>query len=335
MSGEERHLTTEDALERILRHAPPRRMPPPQETEQVRRALHAEWLAVTRRRRARRFLWLASAASLALALGVLTWLSRVPGTPSVAVATIEKSIGAIYLLGERSELTKTGELSILAVGQAVVTGPASGAALSLTEGGQLRLAENTRIELVAGDTVFLESGRVYFDSKAPILSGQDSIDEAGSFVIRTDRGAVAHAGTQFVVERSGQTLIVRVREGEVEIDGDYHDLRGSAGQEIILEGRSQPVVVTIASHGDAWSWVEAATPPTRVDDPSIHQFLTWVARETGLRLRFATPDAERTAREGHLIGRIDRPPMEALRLWMTTVDLEWQVREGVIVISER
>lgn len=340
MNTEGTTLTTEnsarqDSLEQLLRQAPPRRTPPPDDVAQVRDAVHEEWLAITGRRRAkRRVAQFATAASVLVALVFAAYLLRAPGTPPPVVATIEKSIGAIYLLGDESELMRTGELSILTVGQAVVTGPASGAALTLHDGGQLRIGADTRIEFMAGNTVFLESGRVYFDSRSPEISPPGGSDEATNFLVRTDQGTIAHAGTQFMVEHSGRTLVVSVREGAVEIDGDYHDARASAGQRLTIEGRGRPVTGSVAGHGEAWSWVEATTPALRVDNPTIHQFLTWVARETGLRLQFSTPDAERIARDDNLVGRIDVPPMEALRIWMSTVDLEWRIEDGVIVVSE-
>lgn len=334
MNAENTTLATDDPLEQLLRQTPPRRTPPAEDTAQVRLAVEAEWLAVSRRRRTRRRVVLfASTASVTVAFLFAAYLLRAPGTPAPVVATIEKSSGAIYLLGERSELTPTGELSILSVGQAIVTGPAAGAALALHNGGQLRLDADTRIEFTDGNTIFLESGRVYFDSRRPILA-PDGPDDAAAFAVRTSHGTIAHTGTQFLVEHSGRTLVVSVREGAVDIDGDYHDARAVAGQRVTFEGRSLPVTTHVESHGDAWSWVEAMTPAARVDDPTIHEFLSWVSRETGLGLRFATPNAERVARHGNLVGRIDVPPMQALRLWMSTVDLEWRIEDGVIVVSE-
>jgi ferric-dicitrate binding protein FerR (iron transport regulator) len=325
----------EDSLEQLLRRVPPRRTPPPEDAAEVRQAVHEEWLAITGRRRMRRRVAVfASAASVLLALLFAANLLRAPGTPPPVVATIEKSIGAIYLLGDESDLMRTGELSILAVGQAVVTGPASGAALTLQDGGQLRIGADTRIEFMAGNTVFLESGRVYFDSHSSGPAAPGASDEAANFLIRTDQGTIAHVGTQFMVEHSGRTLVISVREGAVKIDGDYHDARASAGQRLTFEGRSRPVAGSMAGHGEAWSWVEATTPAMRVDNPTILQFLNWVARETGMSLQFSTPDAERIARDDNLVGRIDVPPTEALRTWMSTVDLEWRIEDGVIVVSE-
>ncbi|MGH7128160.1 MAG: FecR family protein [Planctomycetaceae bacterium] len=328
-------MPTEDSLEQLLRRALPRRAPPDADMKEVRRAVEAEWLAVTgQRRRRRRWLSLAAAAAVLLAVAGTLHLLRAPGTIPVTVATIDRSIGSLYLLGDRSQLAATGELSVLTSGQTVVTGPASGAALRWHQGGQLRLDADTRVELVARDTVFLRSGRLYFDSQASPLSDAPNRAAAPRFTVRTAEGIVSHAGTQFMVAQSGRTLTVSVREGEFRVDGDYYDGSANAGRRLTLDGRNRQVLTTIPVHGGAWSWVESVAPPARVENPSVYQFLSWVARETGLALRFATPEAERIARRDKLIGRVDAAPRDALRLWMSTVDLGWHIDGDVIVIEE-
>jgi hypothetical protein len=328
-------LDPDESLEQLLRRARRRRAPPDADAERVRRTVQAEWLAVSgRRRRNRRLALFATAATVLFAFSGIMYLLRAPGAVPVAVATIERSTGSLYLLGDQSELRETDELSVLTAGQTVVTGPRSGAAMNWHQGGQLRVDADTRIELLAKDAIFLRSGRVYFDSKSSLLSEETGRGEATRFLVRTDQGIVSHAGTQFMTERTGRNLTVSVREGEVRVDGDYHDARANAGQELTLEGRNRPMLMSISIYGEAWAWVEATAPAARVENPTIYRFLTWVARESGLGLRFATPAVEQAARNDHLIGRIDATPTEALRLWMSTVDLHWRIEDGVIVVSK-
>lgn len=328
-------MQTDDSLEQLLRRARPRPAPPDADTERVRRTVEEEWLAITgQRRRRRRWLSLAAAAAVLLAIAGTLQLLRAPGTIPVAVATIDRSIGSLYLLGERSGLTEAGELAVLRTGQTIVTGAASGAAMRWHQGGQLRLDAGTRVDLVAEDAVFLRSGRLYFDSQESPLSDAPNPAAAPHFAVRTAQGIVSHSGTQFMMTQSGRTLTVSVREGEVHVDGDYYDGAANAGQRLTLEGRDRPVLTSIPLHGGAWSWIESVAPPARLENPSVYQFLSWVARETGLGLRFATPEAQRIARRDKLIGRVDAAPRDALRLWMSTVDLDWHIDGDVIVIEE-
>ena len=333
--NEDTPLRTGESLEHVLRQARPRRAAPNADKEEVRRAVEAEWLAVTgQRRRRRRWLALAAAAAVSLAIAGTLYLLRLPGVAPVAVATIDRSNGSLYFLGERSELSEAGELSVLTAGQTVVTGPASGAAMRWHRGGQLRLDADTRVDLIAEDAVFLRSGRLYFDSQASPLS--DAADPAAAFrfIVQTAQGTVSPAGTQFMTMQDEGTLTVSVREGEVHVDGDYHDGNATAGQQLMLVGRNRPLLTSIPIHGGAWSWVESIAPAASVENPTVHQFLTWVARETGFELRFATPQAERIARRDKLIGRVDASPRDSLRLWMSTVDLNWHIDGDALVIEE-
>jgi hypothetical protein len=131
-----------------------------------------------------------------------------------------------------------------------------------------------------------------------------------------------------------RTIAVSVREGQVRVDGDYYDGSASPGQRLVLEGRNRPVLTSIPIHGGAWSWIESIAPPARIESPTVYQFLRWVARETGLELRFASREAERIARRDKLIGRVDAAPRDALRIWMSTVDLDWHIDGDAIVIEE-
>lgn len=331
---EDATLQTEEPLELLLRRARPRRAPPDADRRQVRRVVEAEWLAVTaRRHRRRRRQVLVAAAAVLLAVAGALYSLRFPGVAPVAVATIERSVGSLYLLGERSEVTEAGKLSILTAGQTIVTGLESGTAMRWHQGGQLRLDADTRLELLARDAVFLQSGRLYFDSQASPLSDSEAPAES-HFIVRTPQGTVSPAGTQFMTAQDGRTLTVSVREGEVQVDGDYYDGSASAGQQLTLEGRNRPVLTNIPVAGGAWSWIESISASTAFENPSVYQFLAWVARETGLQLRFATPQAEQIARRERLIGRVDAAPRDALRLWMSTVDLDWHIDGDVIIIGE-
>ncbi|RPI59975.1 MAG: hypothetical protein EHM50_08220, partial [Lysobacterales bacterium] len=61
---------SERTLKQLFAHAEPRPLPPAADTEQIRRAVLAEWEAVTGRRQWRRRTAFATAASVLLAVGV-------------------------------------------------------------------------------------------------------------------------------------------------------------------------------------------------------------------------------------------------------------------------
>ncbi len=317
-------MTTDAALETLLRQASPRPVPNADDEAAVRRAVHAEWQGVVRRTRRRTWtVRFGLAATVVLAAFLAVDALRDGQDMPVEVASIDRSFGSIYLLGDRSELRETKELVSIVAGQTVVTGRHSGVGFVLNSGVSLRVDANARIEFLEEDVVQLHSGRVYVDS------------QSGALLIRTEHGDVTPLGTQYITRVDDRQLSVAVREGKVTITGRFHDAIASTGQQVSLRGSQRPSIANVARHGELWAWAEATAPSADFDGKSVKEFLEWVSRETGLALRFSSTDAEELANERTLNGRIDTAPMNALRVWMMGVDLEWRVDGGAIIISEK
>jgi hypothetical protein len=258
---------------------------------------------------------------------------RGPTIEAVQVATIEKNIGAVYLLGEESELRETSDLANIMSGQVIVTGAGAGLSIAWGSGGSIRIDENSRIKFIDSQSVFLDSGRVYFDSqRAPMVAGIDA-GGAPAVTLHTEFGDIEHLGTQYMTAVAADTLVVSVREGQVAIDGKYHDHLASPGQQVTISGSAQPSVLSISTYGETWSWVNRTTPSADVDGKSLHEFLTWACREMGLELAFEG-QAETVAKGAILRGTIDTEPAEALRVRVATAALNWRIDEGVIYISD-
>ncbi len=324
-----------EALEDLLRHASPRPTPSKDDEAGVRAAVHREWRELTGRRQARRrIVQYAMAATVLIGVFAGFNLFRGPTVAAIQVATIEKNIGPVYLLGEGAELRETSDLANIMSGQVIVTGANAGLSIEWGSGGSIRIDEHTRVEFTDRQSVFLESGRVYIDSQhAPPVAELDAGGPSG-VTLRTEFGDIEHLGTQYMTEIDADTLVVSVREGQVAIDGTYHEHVASPGQQVRLRGALQPSVLSINGYGEAWAWVNRTTPTADVDGKSLHEFLTWVCREMGLELEFEG-QAEAVARDAILKGRIDTEPAEALRQRLATAALDWRIDEGVIYISDR
>lgn len=329
-------VSSDDALEQLLKQASPRPMPSESDVAAVRQAVRAEWQHVSAARHSRR-----RVASFAIAATVLVGIFavfnvvRTPVAETVQVASIEKSFGSIYLLGEASELRETQELSGVVSGQTIVTGNAAGMALAWSDGGSMRMDENTRVEFTDEGSVYLKSGRIYFDSDPSVLMTGTTSGNAENFVVRTDRGEVRHIGTQFMAGIDDDTLTVSVREGQVSVDGEYQSpVVASSGEQVSLSGRQRPTVLSIKRSGGSWEWVSRTSPAADVDGKSLHEFLLWACREMGLELKYEGR-AEKVARQDAILrGTIDTEPADALRLRLDTAALEWRIEEGVIYVSD-
>lgn len=317
----------QDSLEQLLKQAAPRPVPSPDEEAFARAAIRDEWRQVTAGRRSRRrVLQYAVAATVLLGVfGVLNVL-RTPPVDAVRVALIEKSIGSVFVLGDQSELHEVTSEIALYSGQTIVTRDDAGLALAWGNGGSLRVGANTRIEFMDDESAFLISGRAYFDSM-PDVAG------APAFTLRTDFGDVYHVGTQYMGEVVDDALIVSVREGEVFVDGKFHEQKISSGHQVLMAGRQQPSMSNVSRSGEAWEWVHATMPPREVKGQTVYDFMTWVSRELGLDFRFDDELVE-LARTAEIRGDFRSGATDALRQGLLSAALDWHIEEGVIYITE-
>ncbi len=331
MTDRNESLRSDESLERLLGQAAPRPVPAAHDAELMRLAVHTEWRSIVRKRRTnRRAVALALAASVVVTLGVLLSTLRVSGPDRVAVATIARSFGSIYTLGDQSELYVAARLVQLRADETILTGSDSGMALAWLEGGSLRIDANTRVTFKSGSEIELHSGRVYFDSES---FGVDGRPASGPLLIRTEFGVITHLGTRYMADASGRSLAVSVREGRVSIDGTHYDAIAGAGQQLRLTGTGRPVIVGMDPYGETWTWIERTSPPADMDGRSVRDFLGWASRESGLEIRFASAAAERLAATSILRGRVDIPATEAVPIWLQTTDLEAHIEDGFIAVS--
>lgn len=323
-----------ETLEDLLRHASPRPMPSKDDEAVVRAAVHQEWHELTGRRQSRRRIAQYAIAATVL-VGVFAMLNvfRGPTVEAVQVATIEKNIGPVYLLGEDAVLRDTIDLANIMSGQVIVTGTDAGLSIAWGNGGSIRIDEDSRVEFTDSQSVFLESGRIYFDSQGTFLVAGTDAGGTPAVTLRTEFGDIVHLGTQYMTEVDAGGLVVSVREGQVNIEGTYHDHLASSGQQVTMTGSAQPSVLSISTYGEAWNWLNRTTPAADFEGKSLFEFLTWVSREMGLELEFEG-QAEADAHDAILKGRIDMEPAEALRLRLATAGYDWRIDEGVIYISD-
>jgi len=327
-------VPTDDALEQLLKHAAPRPTPSQSDEAAVRQAVRSEWRHVTGRYRSRRrVLQYAIAATVLIGVFSVFSVFRLPAVEAVQVATIEKSFGSIYLLGEESELRETRDLSTVLSGQTIVTGNKTGIALAWDGGGSLRVDENSRVKFRSENAVYVQLGRIYFDSEPAALVAGTSAGGIDGFVVLTDYGEIAHLGTQFMTDVNSGELTVSVREGQVAVDGQYHSHVATSGQQVRFSGRQKPAVLSISRFGNSWDWVSRTSPATNVDGKTLHEYLLWACRELGLELEYEG-EAEHVARLAKLKGAINSEPAEAMKHRMATAALESRIDEGVIYVSK-
>jgi ferric-dicitrate binding protein FerR (iron transport regulator) len=263
-------------LSRLLRLAGPRPRVPADAEARVHAAVHREWTRTLGAGRRRRWAALAAAAAVVATAALALRPAPSPVTRPSAVAVVEHVAGRAALA--RGAVVRRGDW---------VQTPEDGR-LALQVGGHLslRLDTSTRLQLQSPSAVWLERGAVYVDSG----DGQDK----GAIRIDTREGEVREVGTQFQVRVAPASVHVSVRSGEIVLLREQGNHSAAAGVGLDVEGgavRSRAV----APFGAAWSWVEAATPAYALEGRRLEDLLGWVARETGLAVRFEDEGLARSA----------------------------------------
>ena len=320
---------SEEAFSRLFQNADLRPAPPHDARERAFSVLEAEWRILTlRRRRYRHALAWGLAACLLIAVVGLNMLDpRDAPLSEITVATVVRSVGNDIRWTRRGSPTGrlTADVTGLAAGQSLSTGPHSRLALRWHSGGSLRVDENTRIELVSPEVIRLIAGGAYFDSAV-----EGGLPKEPTLSIETPAGRVTHLGTQFMTRVSDRMLSVAVREGTVRIDGGRLQLTVEAGRQLEMDVGGVLSRNPIATYGDAWQWVEEVTPVVRMDGRTARELLDWVARETGRTVVYESAQVEAFARDVMLHGMPEVAPMQALRTLPYTTDLRYELIEGRI-----
>jgi hypothetical protein len=304
-------------LRRLFAQAQPRPTPPAADAEEIRRAVYAEWDAVTGRRVWAKRTAYAAAASVLLAAGILFMGPFESAAPLTSVARIER------VQGDVAGMAVGGSL---AAGTRVSTGEGQ-VALRLASGGSLRIGAGSEVVLTGLDATELVAGVLYFDS-------EDQRPDA-EFMVATAIGTVRDVGTQFLVrvDPVQGVLDVGVRDGEIMLTKDGESGTARLGERLVATRDTSGLRRdALATFGDEWNWVESLAPPFDIDGRTVGEFLTWFAAQTGRSVVFG-PGAERVAQETDMRGSIDLEPMQKLSAVLAIANLTYTLDGPRVVID--
>jgi ferric-dicitrate binding protein FerR (iron transport regulator) len=281
---------------------------------------------------------MAAAAAVAAAAVVLT-VRDAPRAPADAVAgapvaTVAKIEGSVYVVrggAERRLSADDGRGAIVRAGESLSTSADGGVALAYADGLSLRVGEGSLLVLESATKAAIERGLVYVDAgRTPVGASAPA-----PFELETPLGSVRHTGTQYEATVRAGAVTVRVREGSVEVVDGTRAVAGEAGEEIMLDERAEPRTRAIATHGAEWAWVEELAAIEARDSYPVAEVLDWIARETGRRLEYASPDAETSAAAATLHGLQGLTPREALEVIAGTTRLGYRLVDDRLVVTMR
>jgi len=318
-----------DALASLIQACGRREAPPEWACERAYAAMTEAWRAKLRARRARKIMTLAaSIAALAVAAGLTLNLLGSRPQPVANVGQVERVIGSVQVrpAGTREWTLLKETAAALLEGTELRTLPGSAAALQI-HGTSVRIADRTQLVLDSPVRLSLQQGTLYVDTGG-------NVEQPGMLIVAGST-SVKDVGTQFEVRYRGGDYRVRVREGAVLLQHGAVRRRGAAGEQITIGDDDVFRSVAIAANDPDWLWIHSLATAPDIDDQPLTVLLAWVARESGVKVRYASPAIERKATATILHGSIQRlKPFEALEVMLATTDLRHEVlSDGTILIK--
>jgi ferric-dicitrate binding protein FerR (iron transport regulator) len=294
-----------------------------QTLERLRATVMDEWRAANAPARFdRKGRWIAVSAAAVVAALAVGFIVRPTGDAAVVGTVARLDDGGIDVRGTfwRHRTAHVGDA--LKTGETLtVHGPVL---LSLMQGGTLRVAAGSVLDLTGGAEVSLAHGLVYLDV-AP------SIKSSTPLRIVTRVGAVEHLGTQFEVLSNEGAVRIRVREGRVRLVGHAGTVVASAGTELLASVRGGISQRSVETYGRDWLWVAALAPDYDIEGRPLIDFLQWVSRELGRRIEYADANARDVAARTIMHGSVrGREPLEALADVLATTSLTYEMRADTI-----
>jgi len=320
-------------LERLLKSAGRREVPPAEVERAVRERLHGDWQAMlreNRERRNRRGAFALAAGLVAAAFGL--WIASTQSAgPPAAVGTLAVAVGEVReRSGWLSGWRVMGDGDVVLAGRTLETGADGRAAVSLPGGMSLRVDRDTRIALVDSSRLRLERGTLYVDS------GSDQARTA-QLLIETPTGSVRHVGTQYELRLLDAGVQLRVREGRVEFRSPTGLVEhGQSGEQLVIFGDGRVQRGEAPRAGPTWDWVADATPEIDLEGMSLARFLAWAGRELGIAVTFAPAISEAELASVVVHGSTaGLTPTEALRAVFATTSFEATIVGDQIVVDRR
>jgi hypothetical protein len=229
------------------------------------------------------------------------WTNRpAPIADRPELATLRKVVGQVRIIDPFDRALDAGLDGGgrgLAAGDRVESGERSRAAFELADGTSVRMAAATVVAMVSPDRLRLERGTMYVDAKP--------VRRMTSTRVETPFGTIRHVGTQFELRLVPDSLSVRVREGEVVVEGRGTKLTSLAGEALVLTRDGEVRRTPISSSGAEWAWVATLAAPFTLEGATVPACLDWASREQGWQWEYADTSARRLAERAVLHGSID------------------------------
>jgi ferric-dicitrate binding protein FerR (iron transport regulator) len=327
--------TPDSTIEKLIKLAGGRDQPSSEGMERAREAARDSWARMLKSgdvahplaEKSLRFKLLGFALAAGIAAVGVFLATRLPQTAPPEVVAHVATLSGGARLEHASADTAVAVASPVHAGATLTTGDGR-LALTFGDALSLRVDRQTRLRFDSRGQITLLAGVLYVDS--------GGINTVPALRIETPAGVVRHVGTQYQVRVAGDVTLVRVREGRVLLSrasGASTDM--AAGDELELSGAEVRWRRGLPSFGEDWEWAAGIAPALEIENRPLAEFITWVAREHGWRVRFVDVGLQSRAAEIRLHGSLDpRDSAAMLERVALVTGVPMNVRDGVLWIGE-
>lgn len=209
------------------------------------------------------------------------------------------------------------------------TGMNSFASINMNNGLNVRISENSQIELLAIDEVTANSGIVFVNT-------QSSLNPGNVITISTPFGEVKDIGTQFQVKITPIDWQIQVREGQVEINDGAEQHFASKNERIAISADDSVQVTEISSDDASWEWTQEVSSAFDLEGSRLSEFLNWVGIETGKEIEYQSEIARISAHLTILHGSVEGlKPIDSLATVLMTTDFHLVETETDSIVVDK
>jgi len=207
-------------------------------------------------------------------------------------------------------------------GKWLKTGKNSYASLNLSDGGQLRVNQDTQIEIVDLSEVRLLSGGVYHDA--------DNSFALKPLKIKTTFGDIQHIGTRYLVNIDNDGLHVAVRNGLIEINNNHVTRQLSEGKQLNISESGQEET-SVSPHDKIWSWTTIAGNSFSTKGKSLYDFVVWYAHENGYKINWN--NQQFNTKKVMLSGKLTNlSQVQQIKTVFLSTKYNYEINQGILAI---
>lgn len=313
-------------IEQILDKAGPRIKPDKSIRDEVYNEVHAMWLE-THKPPFYQAHAIKIAASLLLFFSIFSFtLFNQGDQPVYNIAKNIEIQGQIQTSQDNSNWQNLDNDKTISPGDYLKTKRNNRLMVSLFNGNEFRVDENTHFMVVSNNHLKLFSGQIYVDS--------DSTGGHHQLTIETPLGDVNHIGTKYSVSFNNEQLKVGVREGLVLVSSDsISKTELPKGKNMVLNGAGQAVFSEISAYDPDWQWTQKINGGFGIQDQTLFDYLQWVSKESGYPIKWYSDSVRIKASKIKLSGSINGLlPVESLDVIIPTTRFEYSLNNNQIYI---